>query len=153
MSNVMFNICQQRLQNQINHVPGPRNELQPSPYELGFTQTQLDMRRKVEILEYKATRQNTKTNNFTRSQKWSQFIRNGSGASQSVLNQIANNQRPIDELCPNDRFIPKPTYYSDVPGPIIDLVYDPNVPLYKYQENTEALGISEVETIVLETNP
>lgn len=147
MSNVMFNICQQRLQNQINHVPGPRNELQPSPspYEQGFTQSQLDMRRKVEILEYKASRQNTKTNSFTRSQKWSQFIRNGSGVSQSVLNQIANGGSPI-EICPNDKYIPKPTYYSNVPGPIIDLVYDPNVPLYKFQENTEAAGT----TVVLE---
>lgn len=145
MSNIMFNICQQRLQEQINHVPGPRNELQASPYEQGFTQTQLDMRRKVEILEYKASRQNTKTNSFTRSQKWAQFIRNGSGVSQTVLNQIASGESPVIEICPNDKFIPKPTYYSNVPGPIIDLVYDPNVPLYKFQENTEALGTSQIE--------
>lgn len=137
--------CQQRLIAQLTNKPPPRNELQPSPYILGFTKTQLDMRRKVEILEYNAARQNTKTNNFNRAQKWAHFIRNGSGVSQSVINRIANNEQPAEILCPEDRFIPKPTSASDVPGPIMDLVYDPNVPLYMYQDNTLALGTSENE--------
>lgn len=128
-------ICQQRLQAQLTNKPPPRNELQPSPYELGFTRFQLDMRRKVEILEYSAVKQNSKTNNPTRAQKWSHFVRNGTGVSQRVIEQIANNQQAASELCPEDRFIPKPTSASDIPGPIIDLVYDPNVPLYNYQEN------------------
>ena len=137
--------CQERLDAQINNKPPPRNELQSSPYVLGFTKFQLDMRRKSEILEYKAARQNTKTNNFSRAQKWSHFIRNGSGVSQSVINQIADITQPVEQLCPDDRLIPKPTSASDVPGPIIDLVYDPNVPLYLYQDNTLALGTSENE--------
>lgn len=131
----LSDICQQRQDAQLNNKPPPRNELQPSPYELGFTKFQLDMRRKVEILEYSAAKQNSKTNNPTRSQRWAHFIRNGSGVSQNVINQIANNVKPAADLCPEDRFIPKPTYASDVPGPIIDLVYDPNVPLYNYQTN------------------
>ena len=130
-------ICQQRLQAQLNNKPPPRNELQQSPYELGFTKFQLDMRRKVEVLEYNSAKQNTKTNNPTRSQRWSGFIRNGSGVSQDIINKIANNVQPADQLCPNDRFIPKPTSSSNVPGPIIDLVYDPNVPLYNYKENAQ----------------
>jgi len=108
---------------------------------------QLDMRRKAEILEYNAARQNTKTNNFSRAQKWSHFIRNGSGVSQSIIDKIANGEitQPVEQLCPEDRLIPKPTSASDVPGPIMDLVYDPNVPLYMYQDNTLALGTSENE--------
>lgn len=146
MTNVMAFVCQQRLQAQLTNVPPPRNELQASPYELGFTKTQLDMRRKVEILQYRGIRQNSKTNNPTRSQKWSNFIRNGSGVSQSVIQQIVQNEDPIDELCPTDKYIPKPTSSSDIPGPIIDLVYDPNVPLYNYQQDTLALGTSELES-------
>jgi hypothetical protein len=140
-------ICQERLQAQLTNKPPPRNELQPSPYELGFTKFQLDMRRKAEILEYSAVKQNTKTNNPTRSQKWSNFVNNRSRVSQSLINDIANNTQPVQQACPDDRLIPKPTYASNVPGPIIDLVYDPNVPLYNYQNNTQALGVSENETV------
>lgn len=129
-------ICQQRLESQLNNKPPPRNELQASPYELGFTMFQLNMRRKVEILQHRPAKTNTQTNNATRSQQWAHFVRNGAGVSQTVISQIANNQEPTDELCPDDRLIPKPTSSSDVPGPIIDLVYDPNVPLYNYQTNT-----------------
>ena len=139
-------ICQQRLNAQLTNKPPPRNELQPSPYELGFTRFQLDMRRKTEILEYSAAKHNTKTNNFTRAQKWSNFINNRARVSQTTIDQIVNNiTQPIEELCPQDRLIPKPTTASNVPGPIIDLVYDPNVPLYNYQQNTQSLGGTNVE--------
>lgn len=140
-------ICQERLIAQLNNKPPPRNELQPSPYELGFTKMQLDMRRKVEILEYKPVKTNSQTNTLTKSQRWSHFVRNGGRASQTVISQIANNEAPVAEVCPQDRFIPKPTSASDVPGPIMDLVYDPNVPLYNYKQVGEAGVAGETETI------
>lgn len=141
-------ICQQRLDAQLTNKPPPRTELQPSPYILGFTQKQLDMRRKAEILEYSAVKQNTKTNKITKQQKWSHFIRNGSRVSQSAINRIVAGEQPIEEICPDDRFIPKPTTASGIPGPIMDLVYDPNVPLYNYRDNALALGIETEENPV-----
>ena len=39
-------------------------------------------------------------------------------------------------ICPNDN-TPKPTSSSDVPGKIINLYEDPNVPLYNYFPLTE----------------
>jgi hypothetical protein len=59
-------------------------------------------------------------NNLTKSQIYSQMV---NGTYQ--LNPITNN-------CP-DRIISKPTYYSDVPGPVQNLYLNPDVPLYNLQ--------------------
>ena len=53
----------------------PINRYNPvSPYVGNITSAQLDMRRKAEILQYNASKSNTKTNNYTKSEKWSLLI-------------------------------------------------------------------------------
>uniref|UniRef100_A0A6C0DSJ0 Uncharacterized protein n=1 Tax=viral metagenome TaxID=1070528 RepID=A0A6C0DSJ0_9ZZZZ len=42
---------------------------------------------------------------------------------------------PNARLCVQDLLIPTPTSSSDVPGPIMNLYYDANVPLYNYVNN------------------
>jgi len=96
-----------------------------SPYDDGtVTQQQLDMRRKAEILEYNANKSSTKTNNLTRSEKWSRY---------------ANGY--TEKLCASDKETPTPTSSSDVPGPIIMLYNDPNVQLYNYASGVNSYGI------------
>ena len=95
-----------------------------SPYDGTVTQQQLDMRRKAEILEYNANKSSTKTNNLTRSEKWSRY---------------ANGY--TEKLCASDKETPTPTSSSDVPGPIIMLYNDPNIPLYNYASGVDSYGI------------
>jgi hypothetical protein len=132
MSNTDFfnTFCALRKQKMLTNIPTPpRVELQPSPYERGFTQEQLNMRRKYEILQYSANAQSTQTNNLTKKQQYSLSVR-GYGQEQrysvAALAQMEN--------CP----IPQvPTTHSNVPGPSILLYKDDNVPLYNYQTVTD----------------
>ena len=96
-----------------------REELQESPYEIGFTQEQLNMRRKVEILKYNATKSSSQTNAPTRKQVFSKII--------------TTNYRP----CPVET-ITKPisTTASNIPGRPMYLFEDPNVLLYNYRNVT-----------------
>ena len=59
------NIFNQRRKMQLLNIP-PTRYTPISPYPQ-FTQFQLNMRRKVEILKYSASNTNSKTNNFTKS--------------------------------------------------------------------------------------
>jgi hypothetical protein len=96
-----------------------------SPYTTSnYTQKQLDMRRKVEILQYKSNNQNTKQNGITKKQLFSKIINNPSVAS-------TINSKWINNVCDLNN-ISVPTSSSDVPGPIEYLYLDPNVPLYNY---------------------
>jgi hypothetical protein len=90
-----------------------------SPYPM-FTRAQLDMRRKVEILKYKQKTVNSSAS--TKSKRWSQLVN---------LSKT-NNQQANAVPCPYDALIPTSTSSCDVPGKIINLQYDPDVPLYKY---------------------
>ena len=88
------------------------------------TQQELDMRRKAEILQY------NKNNNskLTSKQKYTQIVssvRTRRGARDASGND-----------CPNDLYIPTPSSSSGVPGPVVMLTYDPDIPLYNYAENT-----------------
>lgn len=67
-------ICQQRQKQMAFHTPPPRFNLF-SPYNGTYTQKQLDMRRKGEILKYKNNASSSKTNEPTRSQKWNQLVK------------------------------------------------------------------------------
>ena len=92
------------------------------------TQPELDMRRKAEILQY------NKNNNskLTSKQKYTQIVssvRTRRGASDASGND-----------CPNDLYIPTPSSSSDVPGPVVMLTYDPDIPLYNYADNTSING-------------
>jgi hypothetical protein len=97
-----------------------------SPYPK-YTQAQLDMRRKAEILQYNANNQNTKQNGTTQKQAFSYLVNNPhiSASTNSLIN------RKVCDL----NFVPVPTSSSDVPGPIKNLYIDPSIPLYNYNDN------------------
>lgn len=171
-------ICDQRKQQMLFNIPPVRyNPI--SPYEKfpQFTKSQFDMRRKAEILSYTANKSNTKTNNFTKANKWAQLVK-GVGqqynsksikltevryenigdikySSVAIYTDIIVNypdtftkhtdingniwydisSQPI-VIC-NDNMIPTPTSSSDVPGPVINLIRDLNVPLYNYKSSID----------------
>jgi hypothetical protein len=135
-SNIVFGFCQQRTKLQLFNQPIIRLELQKSPYDK-YTKTQLDMRRKAEILKYAPMQQTNQTNNVTKKQKWTQLV-NGSiqQPTQQVLHDISNGH-----ICPNDRLIPTPTSSCDIPGPVIYLIDDETIPLYNYATNVDAYAV------------
>jgi hypothetical protein len=102
-----------------------------SPYvsdasgNLIYTPKQLDMRRKAEILKYiKPIEGNVSK------KKYSQLAKQ----SNKQLNRIT---------CNNN--IEVPTSSSDVPGPVILLKEDPNVPLYKYYSEDQQFQFQDIE--------
>jgi hypothetical protein len=103
------------------HVPPIREELQPSPYAQ-FTEYQVNMRRKAEILSYK---NKPDTNgSFTKSQKWSNLAKN--------VRQLSTKTQ---QNCPDSSLLFSLSSSCDVPGPIITLYRDATVPLYNYGFN------------------
>jgi len=124
---------------QLNNIPPQRyDNLANNPYSLSFTKSQLDMRRKAEILKYTASKTNTKTNNLTRSERWAQIV-NGSSQQRNLsssfiqsntISQTVNSI--IVQTCPSGTTITTPSYASGIPGPITNLSLDPTVPLYNY---------------------
>ena len=107
------------------YVPPSRFNL-VNPYPL-FTQSQLDMRRKVEILKYNGNKQNTKTNNLTKKEHLALLSRGRTNSQISQYN-IFNNAK----VCVSDLTKPTITSSCNVPGPLIYLQYNPDVPLYNY---------------------
>lgn len=125
MSDIKF-ICEQRKQFQLYNIPPIRLEV-ISPYvedNLGrkFTQQQLDMRRKTEILKY--NKNSTQGPQLTKKQRLAASLRGNYNVSRVV--------------CPNDYKIPVLTTSSGIPGPAIFLVEDRDVILYNYSKNTDA---------------
>jgi hypothetical protein len=117
-------ITQLRRSNIPTIVPIRFNPVSPYPQ---YTQAQLDMRRKAEILQYNANNQNTKQNGTTKKQAFSYLVNNPhlAASTNSVINR---------KVCDNN-LIDVPTSSSDVPGPIQNLYLDPSVPLYNYNDN------------------
>ena len=171
-------ICDQRKQQML--FPNPPVRYTPiSPYEKfpQFTKFQFDMRRKAQVLEYTASKSNTKTNNFTKANKWSQLVKGVGQQFNStsikltqveytnldsikygpiatytdiivnypdtyIKNTDANgniyydvSSQPII-IC-NDNMFPRPTSSSGVPGPVINLIRDLDVPLYNYKNSID----------------
>ena len=136
----LTSICQQRKRQMLYNVPQIRMNLM-SPYPT-YTQQQLNMRRKAEILKYSNNTSSTKTNNLTKAQKWAQLASgmsqtksyttltgyepDTSGVYQQYIQKFNNNS------CPNDGLIPTPTSSCNVPGPITYLIRDESIPLYNY---------------------
>ena len=115
-SNQCYELQQIRRSRVSTIMPIRFNNLATSPYQK-YTQYELAMRRKAEILKYTASNKSTMQNSFTKAQTFSQIV-NGTY-------QITKN----DNNCPNT-IIHTPTYYSDVPGPVQNLFLDPSIPLY-----------------------
>ena len=102
-----------------------------SPYtydasgKLVYSQEQLNMRRKAEILKYSRPTQNNVTKN-----KYSQLAR----SSNKQANRLVCN-----------RNINVPTSSSNVPGPVMYLKEDPTIPLYKYISEDQQFQFQDVD--------
>jgi len=150
----LASVCEQRQRAQLLNVPPIRLELQPSPYPSN-TQQQLNMRRKIEILKYSGTGQNTKTNGLTKAEKWAQLV-NGNNRRNSISASLYTNNVSTNGVydCSGDEYIPTPTSSCDVPGPVMILQYDDSVPLYNYATNINSYAIiNESNTILWKTYP
>jgi hypothetical protein len=139
--------CTTQQQNKLNglvfNIPGTRYT-PVNPYSFGYTQQQLDMRRKAEILQYNKT----SNGKATQKQKWATLVRGSTQRKQYSSYYIRalqeGNLRP-EEICPNDIKIPTLTTKSDVPGPPMLLYYDPTVPLYNYNSVQFAYGTQNTD--------
>ena len=136
-------VCRQRSRRQLFLTPPPRLELKMDVYEKYATQPwRLDMRRKVEILKYSANSSNSKTNEYTRAERWAQLV-NGKLQSRNYSKQVLQDVLfKKDYSCLEDNTKPTPTSACDVPGPIVNLYYEPDVPLYNYLVNSESKAFS-----------
>jgi hypothetical protein len=166
-SNIIFDICTQRRRQQLFNVPPVRTELETSPYGkpvngIIYTKQQIDMRRKAEILKYNSNVKSTQTNNLTKSQKYALLV---NGKTQTLSQEQITKSVNNNNICPNDNLIPTPTSSCDVPGPVMYLIDDENVPLYNYvnptitrsyaimsQDNTDAWSISKSNDIMYTDN-
>ena len=130
----------------LTNIPPSRvDSLALSPYP-AFTPYQIAMRRKVEILKYEANKTNTKTNNLTKAEKWNKLV-NKSYQSRTYSNELINS--PYISTTPdNCNYIPTPSTACDIPGPLVYLQEDPNVPLYNYKNITN-IGIINTEDLNL----
>ena len=94
-----------------NHL---RATIFPGPYP-EYTSTQLNIRRKAEILQY-----NQNALVYSKKQNWERLI----------ANKLINKR-----VCLVRAKHPTPSTKSDVPPPRVDLFYDPDIPLYNYTPN------------------
>lgn len=134
----IITLCAQRKQQQLLNVPPSRIEML-NPYEnSNVTKSQLDMRRKAEVLKYEQG--NTKTNTLTKKQSYTQVM---NGSSRPISNDYINkNINPVTAslasavLACNTENIPTSSSASGVPNDYLNhvntLYYDSNVPLYNY---------------------
>jgi hypothetical protein len=124
-------ICDQRKQLQLFNKPLPRyTPISPYP---AYTQFQLNMRRKAEILRYSSNTSSSQTNNLTRKEKWAKLAN-------------AKNNKII--YCPNDLSLPTLSSSCDVPGPITVLYNDNTVPLYNFASNTASYAVNNATEII-----
>ena len=104
-----------------------------------ITSTQLDMRRKAEIFLYKKNANDqTKKEKYALLAKGINFYKKRSWATQSeyYTNPNVNNLPQVGYtlVCGdvNNQYNCSPTTNNDVPGPIINICYEPNIPLTNY---------------------
>jgi len=123
--NSVNTLLMQKRSKALIYVPPSRFNL-VNPYPL-FTQSQLDMRRKVEVLKYNGNKQNTKTNNLTKKEHLALLSR---GRTNTKISQYTNFNNT--HVCVSDLTKPTLTSSCNVPGPLMYLQYNPDVPLYNY---------------------
>ena len=158
MSLDLNTICSLRKRQQILSYPLNRLEIS-SPYKnTSYTSNQLAMKRKAQILKY----QTKDKNQSTSSENWSLINKQTNSKTtfenrkiepiyHRDINTFVNYITPpfVDyTTCPNSNsIIFTPTNKSDVPGPVIDLYDDPNVPLHMYND-IRVFGIEEPDDII-----
>ena len=108
--------------NALNNIPQARLSL-ISPYP-EHTYSQLEMRRKIEILKH------SNNSKISKNQKWSMLVK---GNTQNASQEFVNNTTKTE--CPNDVFLPTLSSSCDIPGKVFILQLDPKVPLYNYIED------------------
>ena len=138
------NMILQKQRFQLMNIPPIRyNNLANNPYDRNypgtstkFTKFDLDMRRKVEILKYYANNSSTQTNRFTKAEIYAQAV-SGKYQQRTYPNSYINDNSLNNQLipCPS---IKTPTSACGVPGPIMYLYEDNNVPLYNYTTNIDS---------------
>jgi len=150
------NTLQQRNQYLLLSPPPIRyNPISPYPT---YTKAQLDMRRKAEILQYsnKSSNQNCK---LTKAQRYGklangQFQRKTKtivtstpiyDASDDIIGYTNSATVYNIASCPTDLYLPTPSTSCDVPGPLVYLQYNPDIPLYNYVVNRNSLSILSEE--------
>lgn len=121
------NLFMQKRSRALIHIP-PSRFTMVSPYPF-FTQSQLDMRRKVEILKYNGNKQNTKTNSLTKKEHFALLSK---GKSSVKVSQYTISNNISGNTCVSDLTKPTLTSSCNVPGSLMYLQLDPDVPLYNY---------------------
>ena len=114
-----------------------------------ITQTQLDMRRKAEILQH--NKNSNQSSKLTKKEKFSKLVNGPFQRRTKTVDNVIYNVGP----CSDDLYIPTLTSSSDVPGPITTLKYDKNIPLYNYSStanNAITEGIDPNESWTFSTN-
>ena len=139
----------------LNIPPSRYDNLKNSPYlntnifNRTFNQDELNMRRKAEILKYNASNSSTKTNGLTKKEKWKLLV-NGSSQKRSlsysfIQNNLVQGTTNYIQTCPSGTIFYTPTSSSNVPGKIMNLYEDPNIPLYMYAIKTDSYGLINEE--------
>jgi hypothetical protein len=125
--------CAAREYAMLNNVP-PTRYTPVNPYPQ-YSQTQLDMRRKIEIFKY-AGKDYQQTNSLTKNQQWALLANNASRGT----------NRSNQYYCAADRLIPTLSSACNVPGPIITLTYDPSMILYNYASQINSRTFPDAST-------
>lgn len=105
------------------NVPPPRyNPI--SPYDGTYSQYQLDMRRKAEILKYSNNASSSKTNNLSKAQRWAQIVNGYKGVSYPAITittvDYNENYNTITVKYPNTlKTVPTYQYVTDGSGKAI----------------------------------
>jgi hypothetical protein len=148
---------QQNLRNsRLFNVP-PFRYTPVSPYNGTVTQFDLDMRRKAEVLKY-----NKNTNGkLTKKQNWTQTV--AGSLQRRTYSQTAIQTIISGGVCDDITRHPTPTTSSGVPGPVMNLYYDPSVNLYNYSTNFTSyatenyeetdMWLTKSDTDILSLNP
>ena len=152
MSNTLCTIDTNRKKNLLFNIP-PTRFTPLSPYGTGITQYQLDMRRKVEILQYN----NNDTGTITKKQAFAQVVK-GSSQRRTYSKSYIANLSGNTEICP-----PTISTAANIPGPAFYLFLDPTVPLYNYvttqtyatenSEDTETMWIYDTTYNIVSNFP
>lgn len=153
-NNVLFNVCSQYRARQL-FVPQnlKRIEMGTIPTRTidntqNVTLDQLNMRRKAEILQYNPNRQSNQTNSATKTQKFALLV--NAPPRINNWNRVAATANQGISGCSDD-LTPIPTSSSDVPGPIMNLIYDRNIPLYNYINPVQTRGYNDFTNVLPST--
>lgn len=125
----LCNLLTQRKNYLMNRTPPVRNT-PINPYSENYNSTDLNMRRKVEILKY--NKNSTQGSRPTRTERFASLTR--------------GNYRQSRLTCPSDKFIPTLSNKAGVPGPPILLTENQEVPLYNYNSNTNNYAVALQDT-------